>query len=232
MNNCQKCSCQDCPTFSHSVFKGLNENVLNQLKEIKTVRTFKKGHSIITQGFPSPGFFCSMSGKLKYTLVGNLGNETVIGLSRPGEFIASLTEDSPFTVVAIENATTCFFPREAMRELMSKEPELAFRMFNYSLEQAQQTQVRLSSLIGKNVRERVRMLLHELTEYHGVKRGGVIEITTQLSRDELSSMVGVATETLIRMLSEFKDEGILEQSGRKMLIAKPEKLSPRVAMTA
>lgn len=214
-----------------SIFTGLPTSLMEKLEACKSVRSFKKGFAIMTQGFPVPGYFYSTKGRWKHTVVDSNGGETVIGLSRPGDFVGYLKENSPYTIEALEDSQVFFYPKEAIQDLLTRHPELTVRFLENAFEQSQQAQLRLAALMGKSVRERVSMVLSDLAENHGKLSDGAIEIEISLSRDELSSMVGVATETLIRMLSDMRDEGVLMNVGRRMFVLKPEKLRPRTPMS-
>jgi CRP-like cAMP-binding protein len=214
-----------------SVFAGLSNSLVEKLEACKSVRSFKKGFAIMTQGFPVPGYFYSAKGRWKYTVVDTNGGETVIGISRPGDFVGYLKDNAPYTIEALEDCQVYFYPKEAIQDLLSIHPELSVKLLENAFEQSQQSQLRLAALMGKSVRERVSMVLSDLAENHGKPSDGAIEISISLSRDELSSMVGVATETLIRMLSDMRDEGVLMNVGRRMYVLKPEKLRSRMPMT-
>jgi len=215
---------------SHPFFSDLSEASLNKLDQMKIWKMFRKGSTLITQGFPSPGFFYSPDGRFKLTLLGNHGSETVVSLTKPNNMMAFLGDESPFTVVVQQNCRVCLYPMDKLQELLQSDARFLSRVLEYSNLESQSMLVRLSKMMGKSARERIQMLLYELMTQHGQAEGEKIEVKPQLSREELSSMVGLAPETLIRILASFKDEGIIQQVGRKMFIQRPEMLSERYAM--
>ena len=84
---------------------------------------------------------------------------------------------------------------------------------------------KLTSLHQKNVRERLAELLLLLEQTHGedVEEGRKLNI--KLTREEMATMIGTANETLIRFISEFKDEGLIEQKGKTIILTNKEKLA-------
>jgi len=80
----------------------------------------------------------------------------------------------------------------------------------------------ISSMTQKTVKERLAEMLLLLEATFGTKEDGEIDI--QLTREELANMVGTATESLIRMLGEFKKSGILNTSGRNITITDKQAL--------
>ena len=82
----------------------------------------------------------------------------------------------------------------------------------------------MASFSQKNVREKLSELFLILKDSHGSMENGKIKLNIKLTREEMASLIGTATETLIRILSEFKSEGIIEQNGKTLLITDEEKL--------
>jgi CRP-like cAMP-binding protein len=84
---------------------------------------------------------------------------------------------------------------------------------------------RISSLHQKNVRERLAELLLILKESHGIKTdSGSWRLDLKLTREEMATMIGTANETLIRFMTEFKNEGLIAQDGKVIYILKEEEL--------
>jgi CRP-like cAMP-binding protein len=81
-----------------------------------------------------------------------------------------------------------------------------------------------AAMFQKNARERLADLFVEFSEDYGIKLGNRIKIDIRLSRDEIASIIGSAHETVIRLISEFKDEGILELEGKTIFVKDMMKL--------
>ena len=78
--------------------------------------------------------------------------------------------------------------------------------------------------VGESVREKLAGTLLDLMKSHGRAENGQIRIDLKLTRQELASLIGTATETLIRVLSEFKEEGLVELQGKNIYILNLDKL--------
>ena len=85
-------------------------------------------------------------------------------------------------------------------------------------------ETRLAGLSYKNVREKLAGVLLDLIKSHGRAENGQLRIDLKLTRQELASLIGTATETLIRVLSEFKEEGLVELQGKNIYILNLDKL--------
>ena len=85
-------------------------------------------------------------------------------------------------------------------------------------------EARSASLSQKNVRERLAELFLMLNKSYGVQELNRTKLDIKLTREEIASMVGTANETVIRFISEFKDEGLIEQDGKTIYILDEKKL--------
>jgi CRP-like cAMP-binding protein len=81
----------------------------------------------------------------------------------------------------------------------------------------------ITNLAQKSVRERLAETILMLNRTFGEDRNGFIDIV--LTREELSNMVGTATESVIRLMTEFKNDGMIEVEGRHIKIKKPDALA-------
>jgi CRP-like cAMP-binding protein len=77
---------------------------------------------------------------------------------------------------------------------------------------------KLTDASQKSIRERLAFLLLQLANSYGVEGTGSHKINLALSREEIAGMVGTATESVIRLLSEFKKDGLIELDGKKILL--------------
>jgi CRP/FNR family transcriptional regulator len=77
---------------------------------------------------------------------------------------------------------------------------------------------KLTDASQKSIRERLAVLLLQLANTYGVDGGGHQQIDLILTREEIAGMLGTATESVIRLLSEFKKDGLIELDGKKISI--------------
>jgi CRP-like cAMP-binding protein len=82
----------------------------------------------------------------------------------------------------------------------------------------------LTSMHQKNVRSRLAELLLSLKATHGVKEEDRWKINLKLTREEMATMIGTANETLIRFMSELKEDGVIEQEGKVIYIKDEDEL--------
>ena len=128
------------------------------------------------------------------------------------------------TATAIEDSSVCFIDKKYIVKLLQKEPSVACHLITALGKELGEAENKVASFSQKNVFERTCEVLLLLKESHGKGEGKKFRIDLKLTREELASMVGTATETLIRIMSDLKQEGVIEQDGKIILINDEKKL--------
>ncbi|WP_324674750.1 Crp/Fnr family transcriptional regulator [Hymenobacter sp. GOD-10R] len=185
-----------------------------------------KGQTIYREGSPALGLYCVHSGKIKVIKVGGDDKEQIVHLGKAGEVLglAALIARSNHlaSAVALEDCVVCFVPRTSFLYLLSSNLQFCTSLLKVladSLHKAEQGMLRLAY---KPVRERLADAL--LLLLHTYQTTDQAQFSIAISRDDLAALVGTAKETTIRLLSEFKDKGIIASKGSQITILKPEKL--------
>lgn len=221
-----KMPCQHCKTRSRSLFHFCHIAELQEVSEEKHIRTYKKGQIIFHEGNLPTGLYCVNSGKVKLHTYGTDGKEQIIRLIRPGDLLGyrGLISETPFTAsaTALEESSVCFIPAKVFNDLMQFNPDFREGLMKLLAENLGEADKRLAGMAYKPVRERLAeaLLLIEST----YNPGGELPYMFQFSREDLASLVGTAKETVIRLLSEMKEEGHIRSEGRKIVILNKEGL--------
>jgi len=219
--------CATCTVRHNSVFSELSSNDLGILNESKGCRFYKKGNTIFMQGHYPNGLFCVKHGKIKIYKTGDEGKQQIVRFGKSGDILgyrALLSGDSySCSADVLEDSHICFVPRSAFMNLLSNSATLSLQMMKLLGLDLRQAENRITELAQKPVRERVAEALLLLKETYGVEEGSTA-INVSLSREEIANLVGTATETTIRLLSEFKQDGLIELKGKKISITNYSKL--------
>lgn len=225
----KKDHCKDCQSLCQGIFNQLNEDTLEAISEHKVSNTFKKGQTLFMQGNPPFGMYCIKSGIVKVTQTGPDGKESIVRLAKGGDTIGhrSLFSEEYYkaTATAIEETSVCFYDKKYIQKLVKEEPSVAYNLISRLGHDLGASEHKVTSLAQKSVRERLAELLLVLKEGYGEKLAdGRVKLNIKLTREEMASMVGTASETLIRFFTEFKNEDIIEQEGKVIYITDMEKL--------
>lgn len=221
-------SCENCPSRDKGIFCDLENYALAGVSEHKVTNNYKKGHTLFFQGNPPFGLYCINTGKIKVSKIGNDGKETIVRIASAGDVLGHRSlfsgENYTATATAIEDATICFIDKEYIYESMQKEPSVAIQIIQKLSREMGAAETQSAAMFQKNVRERLAMLFIQLKNKYGINEGGRCRLDIKLTREEMASMVGTANETIIRFITEFKEEGIIEQEGKVLFIKNENKL--------
>lgn len=225
----KKDHCADCTSLCDGIFNQLGQEVLDNISEHKVSNTFKKGQTLFMQGNPPFGMYCIKSGIVKVTQTGPDGKESIVRLAKGGDTIGhrSLFSEEYYkaTATAVEETKVCFYDKKYIQKLVKEEASVAYNLIAKLGRDLGSSEHKVTSLSQKSVRERLAELLLVLKEGYGEKlEDGRIKLNIKLTREEMASIVGTASETLIRFFTEFKQEHIIEQEGKVIFITDMEKL--------
>jgi CRP-like cAMP-binding protein len=221
-------SCENCDGHHKGIFCGLGKESVNEVSSTKVMNLYKKGQTLFFQGNPSFGIYCISNGKVKLSKITNEGKEIILRIAGAGDVLGHQNlythENYSSTATVIEDAEVCFIPKKFAHEMVEKEPIIAQNVIKKLSEDMALVESKNIALSQKNVRERLAELLLYFNGHYGVQEYGRYRLNIILSREELASMVGTANETIIRFISEFKDERIIQQEGKVIYIVDLDKL--------
>ena len=214
--------CDLCGSRKNSLFSALPESQLCAISEVKNLIPHRRGQILYYEGTKPLGIFCINSGVIKVYKTASNGKEQILYLAKEGDFLgysALLGEENySSSAMIIEDAKICFIPREAFLGSMMKNAEFFKRITKQICHELGVMEEKLTDASQKSIRERLALLLLQLANTYGVDGGGYQRINLLLTREELAGMVGTATESVIRLLSEFKKDGLIELEGKKILL--------------
>jgi len=194
---------------------------LHDLPKNRKIRHYSRKDTIFYDTDTPYGLFFVNEGKVKTVIADEYGKELVTEIYGPGDFFGyvPLLEDAPYkeSAVAIEDSSLSIIPKDDFMRLIQRNRDVASKFMKMLSNQITEQEERLLRLAYGSVRERTAEAILSLME-----KDGSTEIT--ISRDDLATLVGTATESLIRMLSEFKTDGYITIDGRKIVITNVDML--------
>jgi CRP-like cAMP-binding protein/CheY-like chemotaxis protein len=197
---------------------------LDKLMAERKVRAIKKKQIIYYEGDMVSGIYLVLSGKVKTSKLSEDGRELLTGMYGADEYfgIPALLLNEPYTETAeaLEETTLCQLPKEMLEELLNRYPDVARQFIHILSNNLLEKEEQLLQLAYHSVRKRMAEVLIRLCRLEKQEGSAVLRI----SRDNLAAMAGMATETVSRILSDFKDEGIIERKGSQIGILDQKKL--------
>lgn len=222
--------CEQCIVREFSSLKALNKDELVKLAECKTSRLVKKGEVIFEEGENVNGIFCIKDGVCKLTKLSPNGKDHIVKLVTKGELLGqrSMISDEPvnLSAVALEDMQVCFVPKNEIMGFFDKNNQFSMNVMKTICGDLKESDSQMVNMAQKTVKERLAETLLYLQDTFGKNEDDTLKI--QLSRDELASMIGTATESCIRLLSDFNKSGLIEIKGKKILLKDIPKLKKMV----
>jgi CRP-like cAMP-binding protein len=192
------------------------------------MNSYKKGQTVFYQGNPLFGLYCVNSGKIKISKLGNDGKESIIRIAGPGDVLGhrSLFSNEKFTATAtvLEDSAICFLDKKFIYRAIAQDPSISLRLIEKLSRDMGKAEDRSASMAQKSVRERLAELLLMLKNSYGIQEGKRWRLDIKLTREEMASMIGTANETIIRFISEFRDDNLIEQEGKIIYLLDEEGL--------
>ena len=215
-------------TGEFSIFDTLPIEIVKKLKsQIKTF-VFLKKQIIHREGFLPSGLFIIRKGKVKIYRISDTAREIIIHIAGEGEMVgySALMRKSEyhFWAEAIERSELCFLPQKYFYELIENHPAFSVRLMQEFARQFDAVMDKMVDILSDQVRKHTAKTLLWLMQTHGLEADDKT-IKIILSRQDLAHLVATNTETLVRTLTEFRKEKILELKRKKIAIADLEKLN-------
>ncbi len=193
----------------------------------RKVSNAKKKQIVYSEGDEPIKFYFLKSGKIKTYKTNTDGKEFVTGLYNEGDFFGhiAIIENTDYqeTAEALEDSQVIGIPKHDFMELVYKNQHVANKFIKLLANNIADKENYLLGMAYNSLRKRVAdglLLLQKKYKQEASQR-----FTMKISRDDLASIVGTATESLIRTLSEFKADKLIEINGSEITIVDERKLT-------
>jgi CRP-like cAMP-binding protein len=212
--------CDKCALETEAIFRYLSREEVDMINFEKEFRLFKRGEILYNEGSRIAGFYCIHKGIIKVFKTGLDGKEQIIRFAKPGDIIAYRSvlsnEVACTSAKVIEDCQACFIPSEILISLVKSNSSYALELLKLACHELGEANSFITDIAQKTVRERLAEILLLLVNDFGLDNQNYLQIS--LTREELANIVGTATESVIRLLSEFKSDNLVELNGRKIKV--------------
>lgn len=213
-NSCENCTCR-----IDNAFGKLSNSEVDLINTHKVCRHYHKGEQIFREGTRAIGLYCVSSGKIKIYKTGDEGRDQIVRLAGRGDIIGyrAVVSNEPYfaSAMALEDTTVCMVPLTDFKQFMTENADFVQAIVQKLSQDLRHAEERLLRLAQKSVRERMADTLLLLMDTYGT-HGTENLLNIELSREDIAAMVGTATETAIRLISDFRTEGILVTHAKKI----------------
>ncbi|WP_353077541.1 Crp/Fnr family transcriptional regulator [Flavobacterium sp.] len=218
--------CEQCIVREFSAIKALNKDELLKIADCKTSYTVKKGETVFDEGDALNGIYCIKDGICKLSKLSDNGKDQIVKLVKKGELLGQRSliseESTNLSAVAVEDMQVCFIPKQEILQFFNENNQFSLNMMKSVCGDLKDADDNMVNLAQKTVKQRLAETLLKLETDFGIHEDGSLKI--QLSREEIAGMIGTATESCIRLLSEFNKEGWISLQGKKITLSNKKEL--------
>lgn len=201
-------------------------DALQELTKDRNINRYKKKQFIYLEGNRPARLYFIQKGKVKTYISNEEGKDLVVNLYGEGDFLGytALLENTTYkeTAEAMEDTELVVIPREEFDELLNNHPEVARKFIRLLAKNITEKEQQLLGMAYNSLRKKVATALMTLQKKYS--RNGEQFFTIDISRENLATIAGTATESLIRTLSDFKTEKLIEISNGVITVVNQKKL--------
>lgn len=203
-----------------------NKKTLEDLKDESNTNTYKKRQVIYKEGSHPHYLYYIVKGKVKTYKTHEDGKDLVIDLFNEGDFLGyvALLEGTSYkeNAESMEETELALIPMKDFEELVNSNPAIAKKFIGLLAKNLVEKEKQLLGIAYNTLRKKVaEALISLMKKYHTNKKDPYL---IDISRDDLATIAGTATESLIRTLSDFKSENLIDIKSGKVVISDSRKL--------
>jgi CRP-like cAMP-binding protein len=212
--------CEQCIVKQFNSLKALTRDELLRISGCKTTRTIKKGELIFDEGETLNGVYCVKDGVCRLSKLSANGKDQIVKLVVKGDLLGQRSlignESANLSAVALNDMEVCFIPRAEIIGDLKKNSNFSMDMLKKMAHDLKDSDNVIVNMAQKSVKQRLAESLLYIQNHFGTTDDGFLSVI--LSREDYANIVGTATESAIRVLSQFKKEGFISTSGKQIKI--------------
>lgn len=212
--------CEQCIIKQFNSLKALTKDELVRISGCKTSMKIKKGEVIFEEGEVINGVYCVKDGICKLSKLSENGKDQIVKMVVKGQLLGQRSlvgdESSNLQATALNDMEVCFIPKSEILADLQSNPKFSFEILKEMAHDLKEADDIIVNMAQKSVRERLAETLVHIHDSFGTNPDGTLSVL--LSREDYANIVGTATESAIRVLSQFKKEGLISAVGKYIKI--------------
>ncbi|MFD0994167.1 Crp/Fnr family transcriptional regulator [Tenacibaculum geojense] len=213
--------CEQCSIRQLNAFKELTTDELMGLSLCRASKTLEKGEVLFDEGEYINGIYCVREGVCKVSKLSDNGKDQIINLIKKGDLIGERSlinnEASNLKAVALNTVEVCFIPKEEVLKNLERNQNFTMSILQKLATSLKNADNIIVDMAQKPVKQRLAITLLYLHQNFDLQIDAM-----HLTREDIANITGTASETVIRLLSEFKKNGLISVA-RKTITIKNEK---------
>ncbi|PWG06900.1 Crp/Fnr family transcriptional regulator [Polaribacter aquimarinus] len=212
--------CEQCIIRQFNSLKHLSREELVRMSNCKTSKVVKKGEALFEEGEHINGVFCIKNGICKISKMSENGRNQIISLVTKGDLLGerSLISDevANLKAIALNDMEVCFIPKEEIIRDLEKNPNFSMGVLKDMATSLKKADNVIVDMAQKTVKQRLAETILNLEAKFGTNEENAIDV--HLSREDIANIIGTATESAIRLLSDLKKKKIIAFKGKDISI--------------
>jgi CRP-like cAMP-binding protein len=222
--------CENCIVRKFNALRAMSKEELKAVSDSKVTKKVRKGEMIFDEGEKLNGVYCVRGGVSKLSKLSSNGKDQIVKLASKGEVLGERSviaeESANLSATAVSDMEVCFIPKEAIVSTLHKNPDFTYEVLRHMAHDLREADDVIVNMSQKSVKQRIAEALLYIRDNFGEDKEGYLALV--LSREDIANVVGTATESCIRILSEFRKHGLIRTSGKRMAILESRKLQDLV----
>lgn len=222
-------SCADCSLRTLCLPAQIGRDDVERLDAVVRARMpMDRGDALFRVGDSLDSLFVIRSGSVRTVQPGSEGEDQVIGFHMPGELVGldAVSDDRHHcTAIALERTSVCAIPFDRLQEVAGRIPGLQRQFLRIISREMIRDHEHLLALGRRTARERLALFLHALSMRLSKSGHDGLDFHLSMSRDDMANYLGLALETVSRLLSKFDEDGVLHVDRRRVRILQPNRLA-------
>ena len=216
-------NCKDC-IYRSWAFKNLTDTELKLINERKVEKFYRKGENIYFEGDPIHSFLYLQTGLVKLYKTEANNKEHIISIAKPKDFIGLLSifsnQDHNYSISAIEDSVICYVELDIIKKFIKTNGDFALDFFEKISKLSDSIIKTRVDINTRQLRGRIAYMLLFFSQNIYNSKG----FSLPISRKEIAELIDMSTENVIRVLSEFRKDGLIQIEGKKIEINDIERL--------
>jgi len=208
MKDCEHCK------FKSYLFAKLTSEELSEISKLKKTVFVSKGDMICREGEPISSFVYLVSGLVKLHKMDRQGKDQIVSIAKPLDFVGLLTlfsaKEYEYSITALQDSTLCFVDLDLMKKNIVKNGDFALDIMKHISKISDEIIRKTYAINSKNLRGRIALVLLEFSDV--IFKNDMFDLP--ISRKELGELIDMTPENVIRILSEFRRDGLIHLKGK------------------
>ncbi len=222
--------CENCIVRQFNSLRALSKDELKKVSDAKISKKINKGDALFKEGQKLDGVYCVREGVSKLAKLSTNGKNQIVKLATKGEVMGQRSviaeESTNLSAVAVNDMEVCFIPKEIISSALNSNPNFALEVLRHMAHDLKEADDVIVNMSQKTVKQRLAEAFLYLKNSFGEDKDGFLLLT--LSREDYANVVGTATESCIRLISEFKKKGFIKTSGKRIGVLEDTRLQELV----